>query len=349
MADRPGPAQPPGPLRRPGLLRPFGMVSAALLALSLGGSLLGVADPAAVAPVGAVLPLHPAAVAGSDAVPAGAVPAGARAAGARAAAAHAARGTSRASAVAGAAGKGGPGQGGPGRGAPGQGWPGPGGPGKGVAGQGARGPGGPGQVAAGQGAPGQGAAGQGAAGQAMAGRGARGGAAAPKAGPGAPPAGAGHAPVARSTPIQLAVPSIALTAPLLGLGMDSAGRPELPPFSQPGTAGWLRDSATPGEAGTAVLVGHVDTATGPAVFWNLSALKPGAAIEVARVDGSTAVFTVDQVRSFPKAAFPGAQVYAPAPDAQLRIITCGGGFDRAHAEYTGNVVVFAHLSAVRSG
>ncbi|MFC1444019.1 class F sortase [Streptacidiphilus sp. N1-10] len=161
------------------------------------------------------------------------------------------------------------------------------------------------------------------------------------------PAPAVHPALTRSTPIQLAMPSIGLTAPLLGLGMDSEGQPELPPFSQPRTAGWLRDSATPGEAGTSVLVGHVDTRTGPAVFWNLSAVKPGAPVEVARLDGSTALFTVDRVQAYPKAAFPAAQVYAPAKDAQLRIITCGGAFDRKRAEYTGNVVLYAHLSGVR--
>ena len=162
------------------------------------------------------------------------------------------------------------------------------------------------------------------------------------------PARAVHAALSRSTPIQLAMPSIGLTAPLLGLGMDSKGQPELPPFSQPKTAGWLRDSATPGEAGTSVLVGHVDTRTGPAVFWNLSAVKPGAPVELARLDGSTALFTVDRVQSYPKAVFPSAQVYAPAKDAQLRIITCGGSFDRKRAEYTGNVVLYAHLSGVRN-
>ena len=156
-----------------------------------------------------------------------------------------------------------------------------------------------------------------------------------------------HAPLARSTPMQLAVPSIGLDAPLLGLGMDSRGAPELPPFSQPRTAGWLRDSVTPGEAGTAVLVGHVDTRTGPAVMWNLSAVRPGALVEVSRLDGTTALFTVDRLKTYSKAGFPAALVYGPTPDAELRIITCGGGFDRARQEYTGNVVLFAHLSGVR--
>jgi len=159
--------------------------------------------------------------------------------------------------------------------------------------------------------------------------------------------GTAYAPLARSTPMQLSVPSIGLTAPLLGLGMDSRGAPELPPFSQPRTAGWLRDSVTPGEAGTAVLVGHVDTRTGPAVMWNLSAVRPGALVEVSRLDGTTALFTVDRLKAYAKSGFPAALVYGPTPDAELRIITCGGGFDRAHQEYTGNVVLFAHLSGVR--
>jgi sortase (surface protein transpeptidase) len=142
---------------------------------------------------------------------------------------------------------------------------------------------------------------------------------------------------------------VRLTAPLLGLGMDGKGAAELPPFSLPRTAGWLRDSASPGETGSAVIVGHVDTTSGPAVFWNLAAVRAGAEVDVSRLDGRTAVFTVDQVRSYPKADFPTAQVYGPAtgPGAQLRVITCGGGFDQARHEYTGNVVLFAHLAAVR--
>ncbi|MBF9072399.1 class F sortase [Streptacidiphilus fuscans] len=151
----------------------------------------------------------------------------------------------------------------------------------------------------------------------------------------------------RSTPLTLAIPSVRLSAPLLGLGMDGKGAAELPPFSLPHMAGWLRDSAAPGERGTSVIVGHVDTTTGPAVFWNLSAVRPGAEVDVNRVDGRTAVFTVDQVRAYPKPAFPAAQVYGPGPGAQLRVITCGGGFDRARHEYTGNVVLFAHLSGSR--
>jgi sortase (surface protein transpeptidase) len=162
----------------------------------------------------------------------------------------------------------------------------------------------------------------------------------------AAPAGA-VAPLPRSTPLQLVIPSLRVDAPLLGLGLDTKGAPELPPFTLPKTAAWLRDSATPGERGTAVLLGHVDTRTGPAVFWGLSALKRGAAVEVSRVDGRTAVFTVDRTASYSKAAFPSAAVYGPAADAQLRLITCGGAFDASTQQYRGNVVVYAHLTGVR--
>ncbi|MFI5531913.1 class F sortase [Kitasatospora sp. NPDC051853] len=154
----------------------------------------------------------------------------------------------------------------------------------------------------------------------------------------------GRAPLAPSTPIRITIAAIGVAAPLLALGSDDKGRPELPPFSMPGTAGWLRDSATPGAQGAAVVAGHVDTPDGPAVFWALSTVKAGATVEVTRLDGSTAVFTVDDVRTFPRKAFPNTLVYGPTQAAELRIITCGGRFDRADREYTSNVILFAHLT-----
>ncbi|WP_152617753.1 class F sortase [Phaeacidiphilus oryzae] len=168
-----------------------------------------------------------------------------------------------------------------------------------------------------------------------------------------PPAAASRGsvqPLPASTPVSLAVPAIRLRAPLLALGLDKTGAVETPPYDMPGTAAWFRDSPAPGSAGAAVLVGHVDTPTGPAVFWNLAALRAGARIEVTRLDGRVAVFTVERVRSYSKAAFPAKEVYSgsgPADRAELRLITCGGAFDRKRAEYTGNVVVYARLSAVR--
>ncbi|WP_405015756.1 class F sortase [Kitasatospora sp. NBC_00070] len=168
----------------------------------------------------------------------------------------------------------------------------------------------------------------------------------PRADPPAPahPSPGAHAPLSPSTPLRISIAAIKLTAPLLALGTDSKGRPELPPYAMPDAAAWLRDTPTPGAPGAAVLAGHVDTPSGRAVFWSLSAVPAGAAVEISRLDGSTATFTVDQVRTFPRAAFPASLVYAPTPAAELRIITCGGTYDHHHHEYTDNVVLFAHLT-----
>jgi hypothetical protein len=154
-------------------------------------------------------------------------------------------------------------------------------------------------------------------------------------------------PAAQVDTAHLAIPSVQPNRPLLGLGMDGKGTAELPPFSLPRTAGWLRDSASPGGTGTSVVVGHVDTTSGPAVFWNLAAVRPGAEVDVTRLDSRTAIFTVDPVQECPKTGFPAAQVYGPSPGAQLREVTYGGAFDRNRREYTGNVVLFVHLSGVR--
>ncbi|WP_405021086.1 class F sortase [Kitasatospora sp. NBC_00070] len=164
---------------------------------------------------------------------------------------------------------------------------------------------------------------------------------------GASPPPGGLAPLAPSTPLRLAIPAIGVDAPLLALGTDDRGRPELPPYSLPGTVGWLRDSPTPGAPGAAVLAGHVDTLHGPAVFWSLASVPAGAVVEITRLDGGTAVFTVDDVRTFSRQEFPNSLVRGPTSAAELRIITCGGRFNRAEREYTGNVILFAHLTGSR--
>jgi hypothetical protein len=94
-----------------------------------------------------------------------------------------------------------------------------------------------------------------------------------------------------------------------------------------------------------VIVGHVDSRSGPAVFFRLRQLAPGDEIAVDRVDGSTAVFVVQRVERHPKGAFPTDAVYGPTPVAQLRLVTCGGEFDRRSRHYVDNVVVFAGLVA----
>ncbi len=116
--------------------------------------------------------------------------------------------------------------------------------------------------------------------------------------------------------------------PLTGLGLTGTGALQAPPAAAENLAGWYENGATPGEAGTAVVAGHVDNTTGPAVFYDLGALKKGSTIDVHRRDGSTAVFTVYAVQVFQRKDFPDAKVYGPAARPELRVITCGGGYSR---------------------
>ena len=112
-----------------------------------------------------------------------------------------------------------------------------------------------------------------------------------------------------------------------------------------GEAGWYRFSPTPGEIGPAVIVGHVDSAAdGPSVFFRLGSLHHGDLIQVARADGTTAVFAVDSVHLYPKTEFPTQLVYGDTTNSALRVITCGGPFDHATGHYRDNVVVFATLA-----
>ncbi|MER5736350.1 class F sortase [Streptomyces sp. NPDC002262] len=163
--------------------------------------------------------------------------------------------------------------------------------------------------------------------------------------PAAPPPPA-RAPLPASAPLSVAIPAIGVDAPLTRVGLDADGWLEAPPPEHPGRAGWYAGSVTPGEPGTAVLAGHVDTPAGPAVFHALGALTRGRAVEVRRADGRTAVFTVHAVEVVPKDGFPAARVYASTRTPELRVITCGGPYSRATG-YTGNVVVSARLTAVR--
>ncbi|MFJ5229333.1 class F sortase [Kitasatospora sp. NPDC088391] len=160
------------------------------------------------------------------------------------------------------------------------------------------------------------------------------------AAPSAAPAARALAP---SEPRRLRIPSIAVDASFVPLGLDGHGALGTPPVGRPDLVGWYRDAPAPGADGTAVVVGHVDDRHGPGVLYRLGLLRPGLTISVTRQDRRTATFTVDAVRSYPKSAFP-AEVYAPTGRAELRVITCGGHYDR-RTGYDSNTVVFAHLTA----
>ncbi|MFI6766230.1 class F sortase [Streptomyces sp. NPDC050355] len=162
----------------------------------------------------------------------------------------------------------------------------------------------------------------------------------------APPGGPAPPPLPRSAPSRVAIPSIGVSAPVLPLGLDEDGWIAAPPASDAQLAGWYKAAPSPGERGTAVLVGHVDSAGGPAVFYGLGALEKGRTIRVTREDGRIAVFEVYGVRVFGKHGFPARKVYGDTGRPELRVLTCGGAYS-AGSGYTGNVVVFARM--VKSG
>lgn len=144
-------------------------------------------------------------------------------------------------------------------------------------------------------------------------------------------------------PVRVRIPAIGVDAAVFQLAVDAQGVLPPPPTNE--DAGWWRAGAEPGEPGPAVMVGHVDGREGPAVFFRLRELVPGGEITVDRADGSTAVFAVERVERHPKDAFPTEAVYGHTPDARLRLVTCGGEFDRSTRHYVDNIVVFATLAA----
>ncbi|MEU8330397.1 class F sortase [Micromonospora sp. NPDC048839] len=153
------------------------------------------------------------------------------------------------------------------------------------------------------------------------------------------------APLPRAAPVRVRIPTIDVRAEVVPVGADAAGVLEVPPLDRPTLAGWYRHGVSPGETGNAVLVGHVDSPAGPAVFFDLGRLRSGAQIEITRADTQVATFTVDDVRAYPKEDFPTTLVYGPADAAGLRLITCGGRFDATTGNYVDNVVVFATRTA----
>lgn len=153
----------------------------------------------------------------------------------------------------------------------------------------------------------------------------------------APPESAQPAPVA--APVTLTIPLIGVKTRLVTLGLAAGGALQVP--SSTSVAGWYTGSPRPGAVGSAVIVGHIDSLTGPGVFYRLAELRAGNGIYIERADGTTAEFRVTAVRSYLKDHFPTQAVYGPTPDAELRLITCGGAFDAATGHYLSNIVVYA--------
>ncbi|GAA1268471.1 hypothetical protein GCM10009677_21210 [Sphaerisporangium rubeum] len=175
------------------------------------------------------------------------------------------------------------------------------------------------------------------------------------AGPGAgrPPAGTattgpstpGVPSLRRSAPTRVKIPRIGVDAPLASVGVLRSGEIEVPPLDRPGLAGWYHLGPSPGEQGPAVILGHVNTRRGPAVFNRLRELTRGDKVTVVRSDGSTAVFTVDGTEQASKNRFPTERVYGHVDGAALRLITCGGVLNPRSHSYTDNIIVYATLSS----
>lgn len=157
---------------------------------------------------------------------------------------------------------------------------------------------------------------------------------------GRPPVGAG---LPRSEPTRLVIPKIGVDAPFTQLTLGPAGALQPPPAANTDLVGWYAKGAAPGEKGTAIIAGHVDTKVSAAVFVNLDQLDTGDRFSVERADGRTANFVVDSAETFAKDDFPSDRVYADAPRPEVRLITCAGDYDHTVKDYTDNLVVFAHL------
>ncbi len=168
--------------------------------------------------------------------------------------------------------------------------------------------------------------------------------AAPAASPPSP-AAVPVTPLPKSAPTRIRIPGIGVNAPLTSVGVEKNGEIEVPPLSRPKLAGWYRLGPAPGEMGPAVILGHVNTRGGPAVFSRLRELKRGDKVTVVRQDGSTAEFTVDGAEQASKNRFPTKRVYGHVDRPSLRLITCGGVFNPKAHSYTDNIIVYATLSA----
>lgn len=162
---------------------------------------------------------------------------------------------------------------------------------------------------------------------------------------GRPPASAGtlaqpQATTPQPAPVAITIPSIGVKSDLATLNVDGEGVLNGPEdFS---VAGWWAGGPAPGAIGAAVVVGHLDSFKGPAVFFRVPSLQPGGRIDVTRADGSIASFVIDAVQQYPKDKLPTERVYGSTTRPELRLITCGGEFDRARKSYRDNVVVYAH-------
>ena len=142
-------------------------------------------------------------------------------------------------------------------------------------------------------------------------------------------------------PVRLQIPAIGVSAPVIKLRRNADGTAEVPrTFSD---AGWFEPGPEPGEKGAAIMLGHVDSHSGPGVFYRLRALRRGDRVNVLLRNGKRLRFVVTGSMEAPKNNFPTKLVYRKTPGSTLRLITCGGAFNRSTGHYVDNYIVFAWL------
>jgi LPXTG-site transpeptidase (sortase) family protein len=146
-----------------------------------------------------------------------------------------------------------------------------------------------------------------------------------------------------SPPTEVSIPKINAKSSLIPLGLNADETIQVPPVEQPMQAGWYDKAPTPGEVGPAIILGHVDGNKKPGIFFRLKEMAVGDEIIVSRQDGTTARFTTTRVEKVAKRDFPTDMVYGDTEGPELRLITCGGTFDRSARSYQDNIIVFAAL------
>jgi sortase family protein len=146
-------------------------------------------------------------------------------------------------------------------------------------------------------------------------------------------------------PRHISIPAIGASARIVPLRLEQDGTMETPDRWE--DAGWYEPGREPGERGPAVITGHVDSTSGPAVFYRLRDLRRGDLVRVGRADGSVVRFRVEGLERWPKATFPTRRVFGRTHTSTLRLVTCSGAFDRASGHYVDNTIVYAARVRVR--
>ena len=145
----------------------------------------------------------------------------------------------------------------------------------------------------------------------------------------------------KGAPCRIVIRSIGVDAPIIELGLRSNGTLEVPTvYSE---AGWWKGGGKPGKLGSTVSVGHIDDRRGPAVFYKLPKLKAGDVVEIMRVKKKPVRYVIEDLGRWAKSNFPSEIVYGPTPIAELRLITCGGVFNRSTGHYTDNIIAFGRM------